>query len=228
MAQDGSDYRRSAGSRRAPYDSRNHLDASDSNAGEGAAVYPRDWQVHDTARQQHPPDGAHYRHHPQQQQQYAEVADNFYPQQQPPVNMEHQWACESMGLSVPPIPESAYMEMSEAGYDQQQAYHHDDDADARAAGGGSRKRRVASTSIDYSEPSSEPEDLDTSSVSTANVKATRRPKKAKAVSKKKRDTRKRFAWPEDLHKDFVSAIFATGLKQYVDDAFHPVVASAEC
>jgi hypothetical protein len=109
--------------------------------------------------------------------------------------MHHQWACNAMNLSIPPIPKGAYADMSGGGY-------------APAHTVVLRKRRRDS-SVDYTEPTSDA-DEPTSSLSTAGPKPRRSKKKSASNSKK---TGKRFAWPEDLHRDFVTAIFATGLKQ---------------
>ncbi|GKY99888.1 hypothetical protein MPSEU_000942400 [Mayamaea pseudoterrestris] len=108
----------------------------------------------------------------------------------------HQWAASTMGLSIPPIPEGVYTDMSGGGFPPTQTLL-------------IRKRRRASSDVDYTEPSSD-NDEQTSSLSTAAPPPkSRRKKRAASASKR---TGKRFAWPDDLHRDFVTAIFATGLK----------------
>lgn len=128
------------------------------------------------------------------QGQLANVAQDYFTYQQGRMNhgeqlladaMHHQLACQAMGLTIPPIPDCLRHDSS--GFRSSTAPEFD-----------VRKRRNVSSRDDEQECDS------------FNVPAKR--KCSENVSEGKR-TGKRFAWPEDLHRDFVSAIFSTGLKQ---------------
>lgn len=105
---------------------------------------------------------------------------------------ELQLACERMGLPLPSIPEAASAVMNAGDF----TYKATEKPVAR-------KRRVSAVYDAVGEDVDDEEDDEP-------VSGSRRGSKKGPV---KRKNKRRFAWPDDLHRDFVTAIFDTGLKQ---------------
>lgn len=112
---------------------------------------------------------------------------------------ELQLACERMGLPVPSIPEAACAVIN-GGNLSDKALN-------------SQAKRIRRVGAPFDQLSEEIEDdyADDEEISDKSTTRSRRGSKSKGPVKRK--NKRRFAWPEDLHRDFVSAIFDTGLKQ---------------
>lgn len=163
------------------------------------SVLPDLMRVYENLRQSSTPQTQPTEQHRRQyasMEQPTQPSSNYY-ESQPQASETFQypqgnWGFEAMNIPVPPIPEAAYNNMdSSVGVESNAAPQHVITSSGRT----SRKRTALNLKDDSSVTSS-----------TRGAKGRKKNKDS--------DGRwsKRFTWPEELHRDFVSAIFDVGLK----------------
>jgi hypothetical protein len=201
---------------------------------EHSTIYPQDWNIEQTDvhhshghavddLQPHHYPHHHHHHHPHHHPHYLPPTPQYARHQYYPQHPDHPWVHES----IPTISESSPFIEPGRRHSYSGPYH------SAISGSGpplmeivplpvaSRKR--SNESLTGEQPSdktatSETDDYNSSVSTGSNNNKSLTPSRRKLNHKRRRNHgSERFVWTPSLRRDFVTAIFATGLKKYVTD-----------